>query len=362
MSILSNSKNYIHISDINDIDKSLDRNIKSALKNIKTSPSLFPYKVEINNNKIYFALMTKKHYRESFFILSEGNGPGFLKGSLSFSANLKSVIDLFKNKSHIEKSSVIFNHGFCCSTLLSRLLEESFNVLSLKEPPLLNSLRHHLENNDDDKDITNTILAIHDRSFSKNQRVLWKPSDYAFDLIDITQQQDVPTVYLYSPLREYIASCSKEKRREWIAQRANYKKIINLFNLNNSNIDISKTSIQATLYWCSFAQKFINLSSNKNNIVAVNSKTLLDNPKISYKIGKHLKLKRKFNIFEKSNINSLLNTYAKTDTYEFNKEQRDDQLNLIIDKNLDDIIEAEKFAEEILGMSIKNFKFKNEIF
>ena len=49
--------------------------------------------------------------------------------------------------SYKNKSAIIYNHGFCCGTLLSRLLEESFNILSLKEPPLINTLKHHLDNN-----------------------------------------------------------------------------------------------------------------------------------------------------------------------------------------------------------------------
>ena len=82
-----------------------------------------------------------------------------------------------------------------------------------------------MENNDA-IDIKETILSLHNRTFDNNEKALWKPSDYAFDLIDETQELNIPSILLYSPLREYIASCLKDKRREWIKNRANYVKFV----------------------------------------------------------------------------------------------------------------------------------------
>ena len=55
-----------------------------------------------------------------------------------------------------------------------------------------------------------------------------------------------------------------------------------------------------------------------NNILALNSNNLLNNPHIVDKVGAHLKLKKKFNIFKRTNIKKLLTTYSKTDDYKFN--------------------------------------------
>ena len=103
--------------------------------------------------------------------------------------------------------------------------------------------------------------------------ILWKPSDYAFDLITETNSKSIPSLYLYSPLREYIASCSKGKRVDWIKNRfiaANPDKIIKYLGPLSENKDLSKTSVQASLYWCYFAKKFNDFSLN-GNIVALNS-------------------------------------------------------------------------------------------
>ena len=354
-------RNNININISSNLPKKDRKDIFSLLKTIKTNPSLFPYELDIEKNKINFVKMNREHYRKSFFILAPGKGPGHLKSDFSFSLYFDDVKNIFKDMSYKNKSAIIYNHGFCCGTLLSRLLEESFNILSLKEPPLINTLKHHLDNNKGAEDVKNTIFCLHNRSFNKKQKVLWKPSDYAFDLIEHTEVLSIPSIYLYSPLREYIASCSKEKRTEWIQNRADYKKILKEFNLSENTIDISKTANQAMLYWCYFAKKFKYYSSQRGNILALNSATLLSDYKIIYKVGKHLKLNKRLNFFKQRNLNKLLSTYSKTDDYKFNKNIRSDLLNEIINNNKKDITNAEMLAEKILEIDIKDFKFENEI-
>ena len=351
----------IHIQKISNLNIG-DKALENAVKKLRDSPELFPFQIDFTKKTIHFVQMDKQAYKNSFFILLPGDGPGFLKGKNPISIELSEIIDTFKSeKPFLNKSAIIYNHGFCCSTLLARLLEESHKIISLKEPPLLNALKHFLENNDA-IDIKETILSLHNRTFDNNEKALWKPSDYAFDLIDETQELNIPSILLYSPLREYIASCLKDKRREWIKNRANYVKICASFNMDLSEIDIQKTSIQATLYWCNFAKKFIFHSNNSKNLAALSSSTLLNNPDITDAVGKHLELNKKLNIFKKRNVRKLLSTYVKTDNYEFNADIRNQQLSKIIQSNIYDIEEAEELASQIVNKSMRDFQFDNEVF
>lgn len=350
----------IHIQKISNLNIS-DKGLENAVRKLQDSPELFPFQIDFTKKTIHFVQMNKQAYKNSFFILLPGDGPGFLKGKNPISIELSEVINTFNNKKpYLNKSAIIYNHGFCCSTLLVRLLEESHKIISLKEPPLLNALKHFLENNDA-IDIKETIFSLHNRTFYSNEKALWKPSDYAFDLIDETQKLNIPSILLYSPLREYIASCSKDKRREWIKNRADYVKICASLNIDLSKIDIKKTSIQATLYWCSFAKKFIFHSKNSKNLAALSSSTLLNNSQITDAVGKHLGLNKKFNIFKKRNTKKLLSTYAKTDNYEFNADIRNQQLCKIIQNNINDIEESEELATQIMNKSMQEFQFDNEI-
>ena len=66
-------------------------------------------------------------------------------------------------------------------------------------------------------------------------------------------------------------------------------------------------------------------------------------------------------IFERKNINKLLNTYVKTDAYAFNASDREKMLSEIINSNIDEILEAEKMVGDILDTDMKDFVFKKEI-
>ena len=356
-------ENSFHINNIENFNNGKDKHIRKLIEKIQTSPDLFPYKMDITNNKIFFVEMDKQKYKKSFFVLSPGPAPGYLQGGLAFSANLSEIQHIFEKHKSNNNSAIIFNHGFCCSTLLCRLIEESFDVLALKEPPLLHDLKALLKKNEN-HELTNIIFSIHNRTYSKKQKVLLKPSDYAFDLVSESEKRKIPSIYLYSPLKEYIASCIKGERVNWINNRfiaADPEKITNFLGPSSSNQDHSKPIIQATLYWCYFAKRFQQVSSKTSNLRAINSSTLLANPSITYRVGSHLNLKRRFNLFEKRNRYKLLNTYVKTDAYSFNATDRKNLLKDVMDKNKEGIKYAESLAEKILNQGIINFKFENEI-
>ena len=134
-------ENSFHINNVKNFENDEGKHIRKLIDKIQTSPDLFPYKIDIVSNKIFFVVMDKKKYKKSFFVLSPGTEPGYLQGGLAFSVNLSEIQRIFEKHKSKNRSAIIFNHGFCCSTLLSRLIEESFDVLALKEPPLLHDLK-----------------------------------------------------------------------------------------------------------------------------------------------------------------------------------------------------------------------------
>ena len=161
-----------HINNINDFNDRNLRYVKKDLRNIKHSPNLFPYKIDIEKNKIYFVKMNKKKYKESFFVLSPGEGPGYLKGKYCFSINLSELNKIFSVNEPINNTAIIYNHGFCCSTLFCRIFEEYFNILSLKEPPLLPQISNSIKENIENNNLSNIILYLHSRTYSNKQSVL----------------------------------------------------------------------------------------------------------------------------------------------------------------------------------------------
>ena len=81
-------KNEFHVNDINDLEDKYLQSIVGKIQKITVSPDLFPYRIDFDNNRIYFVIMNHKNYKKSFFILSAGEGPGYLQGTYSISLNL----------------------------------------------------------------------------------------------------------------------------------------------------------------------------------------------------------------------------------------------------------------------------------
>ena len=69
------NKNKIYSG--NDLSDREYKNIILELESIKDSPKLFPYSLDIQNNKIDFVKMDKADYKKSFFIMSPGIAPAF---------------------------------------------------------------------------------------------------------------------------------------------------------------------------------------------------------------------------------------------------------------------------------------------
>ena len=60
--------------------------IIGQLSSIQSLPKLFPFSLDIQNNKIDFVEMEKSHYKQSFFIMSQEGS--VLKKQSSFSISL----------------------------------------------------------------------------------------------------------------------------------------------------------------------------------------------------------------------------------------------------------------------------------
>ena len=63
-------ENSFHINNVKNFENDEGKHIRKLIDKIQTSPDLFPYKIDIVSNKIFFVVMDKKKYKKSFFILS----------------------------------------------------------------------------------------------------------------------------------------------------------------------------------------------------------------------------------------------------------------------------------------------------
>ena len=87
----------IHIQKISNLNIG-DKALENAVKKLRDSPELFPFQIDFTKKTIHFVQMDKQAYKNSFFILLPGDGPGFLKGKNPISIELSEIIDTFKSE------------------------------------------------------------------------------------------------------------------------------------------------------------------------------------------------------------------------------------------------------------------------
>jgi hypothetical protein len=320
------------------------------------SPEYLPIEFDYPSNQVKIAKMNESDYQKSIFILSKGEGRGFLHYQDIFEYSLSEFLS--QNSQDRKEPYFIFHHGFCCSTLLSRLIEGRFQTLSLREPPGINWATHFKKNSSDwtkeKQDLFLGLKYLHGRTFTSNQRAIVKCSDYvSYQLTDFLNQ-NTKSIFLYSNLEEFIASCSKEQRDIWIANRANYEELKNSLGYQNE-IDINDTPTQATLYWCMQIAKFLE-NPYPGNSFSLNMTRIFSERNLMKTIGDFFKLKERYLFSKNRNLNEIMSSYSKTGDYDYSFEKRMSIINKILqDKNIYTQYYTD-LAKDILGNKLLQLK------
>ena len=200
-------------------EDALTPELKSAIETVADDPQLFPARVNLFTDKAWFIKMSPTTYRESVFL-----DPARMKGTCLIESNLE-WLKYVCEKIKWQPTAFIFHSAFCGSTLMSQILETVFNCLSLREPELLTSMLvyNRSEATQEEKTLWfENLQKLLSRRFEPEQSVIVKGNDFANPLLPdvINWKSDVPVLFMYTPLDEFVAACLKaDNRREWIKQR-----------------------------------------------------------------------------------------------------------------------------------------------
>lgn len=113
----------------------------------------------------------------------------------------------------------LFHTSYCCSTLLSRALDQPGRVLSLKEPEIIMGLSnaYRMAQNQGERDTVDklcaVLLALIARPHMGAERVLVKPTNAANNIVPIIAGLKIPVILLYGDLRGFLASVIKKGDR-----------------------------------------------------------------------------------------------------------------------------------------------------
>jgi len=313
------------------------------------TPNFFPIEFDLEKRVATIAELDEADYEKSIFILAKGDGRGFLHYKNIFDLTLDEFLEA--NKYENKDPYFIFHHGFCCSTLLSRMIEARFKTISLREPPGINvatNMTHNVNQLTPENDLFfRRLVYIHGRTFQSHQRAIVKCSDYATRSFTNFISPNTKALFLYSDLVEFIASCSKEKRDFWIANRVNYQEVKDQLGYK-SYLDLNNTQIQATLYWCSQISEIL-ACPNLDNVRSLNMSRIFSEKNLLKNLGRFFNLKEKYFIFKDRNQNNIRGHYSKTGSYEFSYDHRMKIIQTVLKKENINCNYFNNLAIDILG-------------
>lgn len=109
----------------------------------------------------------------------------------------------------------IFHSGFCCSTLLTRALDQSGMSTGLSEPTVLRDMSGYRQRAKDDKKaaaVLEQALALLARPFETGEAVIAKPSCTVNGLADqlLAMHEDSRALFLYAPIRLFLNSIARK--------------------------------------------------------------------------------------------------------------------------------------------------------
>lgn len=340
--------------------------LKAAIYSVTDTPELFPARVNLFDGKAWFVKMSHLTYKESVFL-----DPARVKGTCLVETDLDWLHDACEN-THWQPTSYIFHSAFCGSTLMSQVLEAVFNCLSLREPELLSSILIYNRSKapEDEKSFWfDSLQRLLSRRFVPDQPVVVKANDYANPVMPALMdwEPEVPILFMYTPLNEFIAACLKaDNRREWIKQRYDSVKpfLSKTFDHKNApKINESDYGELAAVYWSYNLAMYLLIATNHvNTVKSLDFNDMLARPIEAVKLcGSLFNLKENKGTDCESVTGELLGIYSKNSNLKYSPEQRRMELEKQFDLFSNEIASGEKVARALLGENYPDDRLPNSL-
>lgn len=329
--------------------------LQAALDTIDTSPALFPTRIKFVEDEACFIKMSPRTYQESVFM-----DPARVIGSCVIKTDLDWLRDVC-DKVPIQRSAYIFHTAFCGSTLMSQALDAVYQTLPIREPELLGNLLAFMrnpKNSDEDKNAWyRGIMALLSRRFDNQYTAVVKANDYAnpIMLAMIERHTDLPILFMYTPLREFLVGCLKaDNRKQWIAQRYSSLRLPIAHRLGlDSDFNVAENAYgeMAALYWsfnmALFRKAYGDAPESVRSLVFSD---MLKNPVDTVKrCGDWFGLRAIDGINYEETLAPLMGVYSKNSQFSYSADQREKDISKVLDAHPNELASAEVLSRELLG-------------
>ena len=184
----------------------------------------------------------------------------------------------------------LFHAAFCCSTLLTKVLDHPGLASTLSEPVILNDLvgwRHRGAEPDAIGGVLESALTLLARPFdAAHEQMVIKPSNVVngLALAILTMRPDARALLMYAPLEVYLASIARKGMwgRLWVRDLLSRQLADGLVDLGFEAADYLKlTDLQvAAVGWLAQADLFATLHARfPDRVRTLNSEQLLARPR-----------------------------------------------------------------------------------
>ena len=172
--------------------------------------------------ELVFVRVTRADYRRIDFLY-----PDRIARHEACSVPAEAAASWLRARSPSAASGWIFHHGYCCSTLLTRILDALGGALVLREPWVLlklSALRRDfvVVEEGGGPSLLHLALALLRRTYSPAEVPLIKASSSCTDLLpEVLRMDGARAIFLYAPLRDHLCQVLKDPdRRRLLRQRA----------------------------------------------------------------------------------------------------------------------------------------------
>lgn len=254
------------------------------------SPRLYPEHLDAARKELRFCRMTPESYRQSPFLDHRIVKPE----SWSQAIPLDELTD-WEIPPHSDPVHYIFHSAFCCSTLLTRYLDNLRTGLTLREPHSLylaasllrfrgTGILPELEPPIWERSYR-FIRRLLARRYAPSDAVFIKPSDGCNNLATdlLSAHPDNRGIFLYSTLERFLVSTLKvAERHEWARIRVRELSLDQMRTTGRvvadpSTLDLPQTVALVWLYHTSSYRRMAN-SPVGEHLVAVDSQALMEQP------------------------------------------------------------------------------------
>lgn len=172
----------------------------------KNNSFFFPVDLDVKSKCFLFKMTSLEELRKNTFLDSRFFKAGSETNRLELEYFLSQHWDL------ANKIGFVFHTSFCCSTLLSRLLDFPSHSLVLKEPLVLRRLSDAELVGSHEFALHQTALNLLFRSVSENLAVLLKPTHVALNIADsmLSCKPQAKALIITSTLEDFLISNIKK--------------------------------------------------------------------------------------------------------------------------------------------------------